>query len=365
MIKSTTLTILLFAAQLLLAAGSSTEAPFYTVIQTTTAPIIDGVVTAGEWDGASVAADRFVNLRADTSDTHNIRFQAMWDDQNLYLLGQSDYDGFVPGRELSSVASAPNSPSWDGTGYNYNFYIDPNRDGERTWTTPVAIDTVDGYQIAWDVHEGFAARRPTPGSPNQSLRDPLDANGQSVNDYFGGMHLEAHVNSPWGNQGEWDLNSDGPNQNYRDDALPGLIYAANADNTDVNGTGRPGHVWEWSISWQSLNATDPNTGQFPENGLYAVDGPSVGEVWGFEMAIVTNDQSNFLPSWSEPKGGDPTRGSSFAPWGTVGHGRLVFEGAPNSQVVPEPNSLAVWAILATIVVGVAGIRRRQTSVATD
>ena len=36
-------------------------------------------------------------------------------------------------------------------------------------------------------------------------------------------------------------------------------------------------------------------------------------------------------------GGDPTRGGSFAPWGTVGHGRLIFagEGEAAGCVVPD------------------------------
>ena len=66
---------------------------------------------------------------------------------------------------------------------------------------------------------------------------------------------------------------------------------------------------------------------FLDNGLYGVEGPQPGDVWGFESTVITNDQANnFLPSWSEPMGGDATRGGSFAPWGTVGHGQLIFAG---------------------------------------
>ena len=81
---------------------SSTEAASYNVVKTTSAPTIDGVISPGEWTAASTAADRFVNLRTDEPDTHNIRFQAMWDDDHLYLLGRSDYNNFVPGRVQKS-----------------------------------------------------------------------------------------------------------------------------------------------------------------------------------------------------------------------------------------------------------------------
>ena len=162
------------------------------------------------------------------------------------------------------------------------------------------------------------------------------------------------------------------------------MIAQNADNFDLNGTGQPGGVWEVAIAWSEFNATDPNRtltqadvdanpaeiedtrefildedgneidnptfGEFipnpnylgevgdtdprfsdPEhpafidNGLYAVDGPKSGDVWAFETSIITPDSDNFLPSWSEPQGGDPDR-SSFAPWGTSGHGRITFIG---------------------------------------
>ena len=208
-----------------------------------------------------------------------------------------------------------------------------------------------------------------------------------------------------------ELPNDGPNANYRDDALPGFVYAQNASNDDLNGSGAPGAVWEIALSWDTLTATNPNrlvtqeeadsrgpamieddrefllvpdpedpefdieidnpdfgnmvanvgqfegvaafigeagepdlrfadpeSGVFLDNGLYGVDGPSPGDIWGFETTVITNDSAtNFLPSWSEPLGGDATRGGSFAPWGTVGHGQLIFagEGTGGGCVIPE------------------------------
>lgn len=417
--------LVLFGTNQALADGySATEAASYTVNRATAAPVIDGVVGDGEWGAASAAADMWVNLRADTPDSHNLRFQALWDDTHLYILGMSDYDNFVNAEDHGTAVPAdpdfddeifigvPNNPDWGGGGYNGNFYFDPNTDGERTWDGEhVPNSEVDGYQIAWDIFEGFAARRPTEGAPEQSFRDPLDADGNQINDYYGGLFLEAHANAAFGNQGLWELSNEGPNANYRDDAQAGLVYAQNASNDDLNGTGQPGAVWEWAISWDSFSATNPNklvtqeeadargpavvvddrefievpdpdfpdemievenpdfekevvnVGQLPgiaayigepgepdqrfsdpespvfiDNGLYAADGPAPGDVWGFETTVITNQQAdNFLPSWSEPQGGDPTRGGSFAPWGTVGHGRLIFGGdvADGGCVIPE------------------------------
>lgn len=272
------LAIALASGQVFADSNSATLAPSYSVNRASAAPVIDGVVSEGEWAAASAAAGDFVNLRAHTPDGHNLRFQALWDDTNLYILGMSDYDDFLDAidhgaaipadpdpEEIFELEDAPNNPDWNGGAYNVNFYIDPNTDDERVWTgtadmdgEPVPGNVVDGYQIAWDVFQGFAARRPTPGNDEQGLRDPLDADGLQVNDYYGGLFLEAHAQSPFGNQGLWDRDNTGPNANYRDDGHEGLVYAQNASNDDLNGTGTSGAVWEWAISWDALNATDPN-----------------------------------------------------------------------------------------------------------
>ena len=267
------LLVLMVVSPLLADQNSSTEAPLYEVNRTTAPPVIDGVVSPGEWAAASEAAGSWVNLRAHTADSHNLRFQAMWDDDNLYLVGMSDYAGFIPAVEsgsaipadpdsTSELLDAPRTAQPDY--YNPSFYIDPNVDGERVWTGSVDVDgevvadtQVDGYLISWNVYEGFAARRPTEGMPEQALRDPLEA-GSQINDYYSGLTLEAHANDIFGNQGEWPLDDTGPNGSHLDDGFPGLVYAQNASNTDLNETGIPGAVWEWSISWDTFNATNPN-----------------------------------------------------------------------------------------------------------
>ena len=407
------LAVCLCGVQVLADGNSSTEPPVYNVIRANAAPVIDGVVSPGEWDAADAAAGDWVNLRAHTANEHNLRFQAMWDEEALYIVGFTDYENFgVIDPEAGFIAN-PRVGS-----YAPAIYIDPNTDSEWEGLTAVQPNSaVDGYQIQWDIHGGFSSRRPTPaeylpeGSPPQRLRDPLDENGVQVNDYFSGLFLEAHANSAFGNDGSVGLVAGegwGPNPpenpagyDLRDVSQPGLIIAQNASSSDVNGTGIPGAVWELSISWDMFNATDPNrlvtaeeadargpemilddrefllipdpdfpfdppmevenpdfgmmvrnVGQFdgieawignagepdrrfsdPEdpvfidNGLYAVDGPEIGDVWAFEMGAATPDFDNPFGSWSEPLNGDPGRGA-FAPWGAIGHGRLIFaEGA--------------------------------------
>ena len=417
-----------FASGQLFADGNSADTPpVYNVNRASAPPVIDGVIGEGEWDDAATAAGDWVNLRAHTADAHNLRFQATWDDEALYLVGYTNFSDFTDARlendpedgevfELEEVGIS--DPSFGGGTYNPNWYIDPNTDDEFGLTGTVGNGVVDGYQIAWDVHEGFSSRAPTEGRTDlsdpdtyQRLRDPLDADGNQVNDYFSGLFLEAHANTPFGNNGspgsDWDRavpDSLGSDFDYRDVTLSGLTFAQTGSATeDVDGDGEAGGaVWEFKITWDTFNATDPNklvtaeeaaarpefvvddrefievpdpdfpdetieidnpdfdlevpnVGQvagipafiglegepdqrfaqpedpdnppavFIDNGLYAVNGPEPGDVWGLETSVITPDSNNFLPSWSEPLGGDDGRGS-FAPWGAVGHGRLAFVG---------------------------------------
>ena len=407
--------------------GDSTSAtrPNYNVNRVgDAAPVIDGVVSPGEWDAASSAAGNWVDLRPNTPDTHNLRFQMLWDDSNLYILTLSDYDNIPepveglgethdpdPDYDEEIFDGFPNNPNWNGNAdsYNSNYYFDPNTDGEALWEDPEnAHPSVDGYQFTWDVRTGFNARRPTEGDPDRSLRDPRDADGNQINDYFSGIFLEGHANAAFGNQGLFDLSNDGPNENYRDDNHPGLTWAQNADNADVNGTAAAGMVQEIAISWDTFNATNPNrlvtqaeaearpelvvdtrefltvpdpdpdaepgetieienpdfdmevpnVGQVPgtgafignegepdlrfsdpdspvfiDNGLYAVDGPSAGDVWAFEASFITNEGANLIPTWAEVLEGP--RGPSIAPWGATGHGAITFIGDEVGCAVPD------------------------------
>ena len=332
------------------ADNNSTDPPTYRVnlVDPADAPVIDGVVSTDEWMLSEDAAGDWVELGGD-ADTHNLRFRMLWDSTNLYILGETDYDQFP------NATDAFDDPDFTGTAYTYSFFIDPNKGGEDL--AERTDETVDGYQISWHMDRFFSSRMPTEDDATQALRDPR-VDGELANFYIPGLTLEAHVNSLEGNDGGWDLSDDGPNLNYRDDNFPGLVFAQNANNQNVNDTGAPGGVFEWSIAWAELNATnpdrilseadgelvdedsdlylgdvgdpdprfsDPESEHYLGNGLFAVDGPSPDDVWTFELGVVTPDTDNSMPSWSQPKDGDSTR-TSFASWGESGHGRLQFVG---------------------------------------
>lgn len=328
------------------------------------APMIDGVVSGEEWSTASVAAGDWVDLLTAKPDSHNLRFRMLWDSEHLYVLGETDFTGF--GSPLDDF----DDPSFAGQAYAPSMFFDPNKDGEDISDTRAA-DALDGYQISWNIQEGFSSRMPTRNDADRALRSPF-VDGVVANDYVSGFFLQSHVNSTTGNAGGWNKSNEGPNQNYRDDTHPGLVFAQNADNDNLNGTGAGGGVWEWAIDWSEFNATDPSrlltesdgdlileeipnpfdpsnnmpnpnylgepgdpdpryadtaSKLFLENGLFAVEPPNEGDAWAFELGANTPDRRNATPSWSEPMGGDETR-VSFAAWGNSAHGQIIFKGAP-------------------------------------
>ena len=291
------------------ADNNSTDPPEYVVNRIVTPPTIDGVVSPNEWIIASDSAGDWVNILApNLPDAHNTRFRMTYDFDNLYILGETDFSGFLPATDSQF------NPDGTGGTYNPTLLFDPNADDEDL--DAVSPNAPDGYVISWSMDEGFAARRPTPDRPDQALRNPLNSNGDAIVDYVSGLRLEAHVNSIFQNGGQWSQDNSGPNGNYRDDDHEGIVIALSADNNDVNGSGSPGGVWELAIAWEEFNATE---GGSPD-GLMHVDPPEDGEVWAFEASVVTPDAGNRIPSWSEPMGGNPSRNSAAV----FPHGRIRF-----------------------------------------
>ena len=155
--------ILLLNAGLVMADNNSTDPPTYNVnrVGELGPPLIDGVVGDGEWDAAAAAAGDWVDLRTHIPDAHNLRFRMLWDDANLFILGETDYDDFPAG-----PTDTQSNPQFGGGSYNPNFYIDPNTDNEEYFSEGWVVD---GYQFAWDVYEGHSERRPTEGIPDEPL----------------------------------------------------------------------------------------------------------------------------------------------------------------------------------------------------
>lgn len=307
----------------------SSDPPTYEVNRTDAAPTIDGLVTEGEWDSASPAAGDWVGLMTGAADDQNLRFRMLWDDENLYILGETDYstnpDNGWAGFGFPRDFKTDNPESIDEI-YTPRMIFDPNADNEDWSAEDFDPTKPDGYSILWSMSEGFAARRPSPGRDND-FRDPFYENGDLV-DYIVGFELEANVDSLSGNNGGWDITDEGTD-NYRDNRHPGITFAQLAIDTPLDETEQAGGVFEFAIAWSSFNATDPESGnplfdpeapEYLENGLYHPMAPEENDIWGFEIGV--KDPENALPSWSEPMGGNEDR-ESFAAWDAQ-HGRLLF-----------------------------------------
>lgn len=154
----------------------------YDVQFTTTAPVADGVVSPGEWDGAAAAAGSWAVIREAEGelDTENNRFRMLWDNTNLYILYETDFGDWQfndPSQERPNISFSPDV---------LNFYIDPNGDGEEN---AVPDGEVDGYQFAFNMFR----------HPADEALISTDAHRQGV-----GIYTEAHNNSGFGDQARWN-----------------------------------------------------------------------------------------------------------------------------------------------------------------
>jgi hypothetical protein len=277
----------------MLAQAQATGTPRnYVTPYTRTAPTIDGVATAGEWDAAPAATGWHILRRPEEDiDGEKTRFRMMWDEKFLYLLVQSDKASWSPANDSSAVPHVPGQQI-QGISFgadNLNIYIDPNLDGEINERPD---GQVDGYQIAW----------------NQ-----LTGKGELVDDGAGGrvftntgLFLENHVNSPFGNQGRWQ----------------GLRAS-----TFVQNHGASGGTVELALAWADLDApnranflADPRA--FPgDDGSAQLQRPRPGDKWIFNLGRISSDPENFLPIWSWHSA------QSFA---VAPHGTIEFAGGPRS-----------------------------------
>jgi hypothetical protein len=251
----------------------------YNAQYTKAPPVIDGKLSLDEWNAAAESGE-FLLLRTNPGEpeNQNTRWRALWDDEALYLLSQSDY-GFW------STAPDPLG-GIDFNADNLNLYFDPNTDGEPNFPTDpeviVPFDQPDGYQIAFNQWEGASSL----------------ING--VNTGLGGMFLEAHGDNAFGNQANWSAPVDGLSEGF---AL-----------SQVNGP--EGGLVEIRIPWADFNADEE--GVF---GLNHTKAPANGDAWYFNISRITSDPSNFLPIWNW----QPAQFFAARP-----HGELVFVGKPAS-----------------------------------
>ena len=244
--------------------------------------------------------------------------------------------------------------------------------------------SVDAYQFAFNQYEG--------------TYNSTDASRDDI-----GFFTEAHVNSPFGDQAGWNNGGDatlgaglngssiavaqvntnaGGGSGVAEIVIPFADLDADAviggPDTDFNGDGVQDAadytLWRDTLGDTVGNdgdgmldgADSSDNGEIDANdygdwfrgyglnaeetvtGLNATAGAEAGDVWGFNMSMITRDSANnFLPIWNWKTGG------SFAP---APLGTLTFQAEPASSAagVPEPTALAI-AVLAGL--GLAARRR--------
>jgi len=347
-----------------------------------TPPVIDGVVSAGEWNAAAAAAGMWGVLRegAGDLDTENNRFRMLWDDTNLYILYETDFNIYADADKVGD----PNPNITFATGENVlNLFFDPNTDNEPNLVPPVNDDgtsgAVDAYQLA------FWQRR----DPDGGSLISTDANRQGV-----GIFTEAHVDALFNDNGNWNHGE------------PDVMGPAMQDIVIAQRNGTTGGVAEIVFPWANFNAAavvpasaDPNdfnndgqvdggdfliwqrglglTGQLDKSmgdanvdgnvdaadldlwetafgivagtptGLNVVNGPVNGDQWFFNVGRQNSEGNagNFLPIWNW----QAAQSFAFRP-----HGTITFAGGASSAV-PEP---AAMLLMTAAAAALMALRRR-------
>lgn len=368
---------------------------------TTNTIVADGVISAGEWDGANGGGDSWGILRQPFTamDAQGHQFQMLWDDDNLYILYESNFNAYTSTFFLGN-------PTINFSNENINFYIDPNNDGDLN----IDPDTgqigdpeddfldADGYQIAFNQYLGNFI---STGDDRQGI----------------GFFTEAHVDASAGDQANWrgppgdklpgnqgpGINNSGITVGQTNSNTTGSVteiiipfvdldadafIPAGAPTADYNGDGiqdaEDYNTWRDTLGDNvggagngTLDGADGDDngivdeadytlwkdgyglGGMKATGLNATAGVSPGDVWGFNAGFIGDAGDNFLPIWSwhdnPNNNNDP-----FARWP---HGTLTFVGPePNAAVtasgaaVPEPSTVVLLALMG-LALPVRSIRR--------
>lgn len=283
-------TLLIGLIGIVLSYGSAIAQRDYTVNYNLGEIEIDGDISVDEWNAASSDGGDWDLLRtAQSPDANGNRFRALWDEEALYLLFESDDIGHPANNGVAgqSVDAYQQNIGIDFNADNLNIYIDSNSDGETGEPTDADGNAAtDGYQIAFNIREGFS------GFVEKQL-------------FNTGLFIEAHVNSPFGNQGMWDQ---GVAEGYRQ-----WEFASNADEN--------GQLVEMRFPWETFDAPGIED---VDTSVFHPFAPEDGDSWIFNMSKINDNAANFLPIWNWKEG------QSFAPWP---HGRLTFSG-PDVQSDP-------------------------------
>ena len=263
----------------------------YDINFTSNPPTIDGIVTPGEWMDAAAEQGGWRILRnpAGPIDAHNNRFRMMWDDTNLYLLAESDYDGWTT-NQRDQFRSGAN---------NLNIYFDPNLEGEPSQGDPLTgpFVTPDGYQIAVNQYFGSYSCTACSTEMDGNPSNPINF-GETGSDFS--TFAEAHIDGLFGNNGQWE-------------GMRGTVMAS------VNGAS--GGVVEMAIPWSDFDAPAPDAAGL-DSGLNLNGAvPVSGDIWFFNIAQITTDGANPLPVWNWHNDPDPSANEFFA---SHPHGEVTF-----------------------------------------
>ena len=260
-------------------------------------PDIDGTYDPQEWAGAAnpVGSDGeegsgWTIRQTGAPDPWNFTFQALYDEDNIYLLGRSNYEG---------VAGVDSGRGWDGFKSTWNIYFDPNIIDDDL--DPNNQTTNDGYQVAFRSNDTSSLDGDIQFWPAPEGVD---------NTFFPGVFIEAHTNTPWGNNsGEWS--------NFEDMQ----IFARGREEGAVNDDG-DSIFFEMMIPWSNFDAAEdfiPVGGELQTDfGLYAPQTPEPNSVWNFTAAWIPESEGT-LPSWHNQTEG------AFA---VTPHGTLTFMAPP-------------------------------------
>lgn len=280
----------------------------YDINFTSNPPTIDGIVSAGEWDDAVGPIGGWRILRIDTGppDAHNNRFRMMWDETNLYIVSESDYDGWTDNAR----------DQFRGAANSLNMYFDPNLDNEPPMGDPLNGPFLmpDGYQIAVNQYLGSYSCTACSTETNNNPFNALNY-GELGSDFS--TFAEAHIDGLFGNNSGWL-------------GMRGTVMAS------VNGAS--GGVVEACIPWADFDAPGLDAMGL-ETGLN-LDGsiPQAGDTWFFNIAEITTDGNNALPVWNWHN--DPAGGNEF--FASHPHGLVTFVGGPSGNDFVPTESFMVF-----------------------
>lgn len=249
----------------------------YTVNYTENPPSIDGVLDAGEWDDAEPATGDFTLLREpeNTPSPENLTWRALWDENNLYILIQTDFSGHT-GVEFPEDTKSPSALE-----ETLEIFLYPNRND-----TPNVVGTeLNSYQLIIPLVPGGTTVREA---------------GEDAPPYI--VPLARY------------------NANFGDNVDGGWWPEVAIGRTVADGDS----VIEYQIAWSEFNAV---IGSDETSMNIAGIHPAENDVWQFNISRISSAAApNNLPVWNWHPGQFFAEGP---------RGEIVFDGGPPPPTAAE------------------------------